>query len=124
MNNTTCRSQRGFTLLEIVAVLIILGILVAVAIPRYFNVPQDAAEAALKTAVNELNARENLAWGKWKADKVSYTAGDIKSGLTGFTVNEDNTLITSDSHKRKAVVKRTPQTNDKPGKWGIISFIN
>ena len=116
--------RKGFTLLEIVAVMIILGILIAVAVPRYFSVPQDAAETALKTAASELNARENLAWGKWKADNTEYTADDIKSDLKGFAVDEGNSLLSSDSFNRQARISRTPRTDDKPGKWEIIEFIN
>jgi len=122
--NGVLSDQKGFTLLEVVAVLIILGILVAIAIPRIFNVPEDAAESALKVAVVELNARENLAWGKWKSDRVEYTVGDIKSDLMQFTVNDDNTLIGSDNHGRQAVVSRTPPSDDSPGRWKIEKFIN
>jgi prepilin-type N-terminal cleavage/methylation domain-containing protein len=117
-------NQEGFSILEIVLALIILGILIAVAIPKFFHIPEDAAEGSLKVAVAELNARENLAWGKWKSDKVNYTVNDIKSNLQGFIVNEDNTLISSSSYKRKAVVSRTPPTGDFPGRWVIIRFTN
>ena len=124
MVNGILSDQKGFTLLEFVAVLIILGILVAIAIPRIFNVPEDAAESALKVAVVELNARENLAWGKWKSDRIEYTVDDIKSDLMQFTVNDDNTLISSDNHGRQAVVSRTPPSDDSPGRWKIEKFIN
>jgi len=122
--NGILSDQKGFTLLEVVAVLIILGILLAIAIPRIFNVPEDAAESALKVAVVELNARENLAWGKWKSDRVEYTVNDIKSDLMQFTVNDDNILISSDNFRRQAVVSRTPPSDDSPGRWKIEKFIN
>lgn len=94
------------------------------AIPRFFTVPDDAAETALKAAVVELNARENLAWGRWKSGGAEYSAADIKTDLKGFTVNNDNTLVSSDSYSRKAVVSRTDHTENTPGKWKIVQFIN
>ncbi|MFW5930196.1 MAG: prepilin-type N-terminal cleavage/methylation domain-containing protein, partial [Desulfosalsimonas sp.] len=40
-------NQQGFTLIEIIAVLIIIGILAAVAVPKYFDLTGDAKDKAI-----------------------------------------------------------------------------
>ena len=45
------KSQSGFTLIEIIAVLVVLGILAAVATPRFINLQDEAREKALEGAV-------------------------------------------------------------------------
>lgn len=60
------RNQKGFTLIEIIAVLVILGILAAVAIPKYIDMRKDAVVKAAGGANTELNARERLTLASWK----------------------------------------------------------
>jgi prepilin-type N-terminal cleavage/methylation domain-containing protein len=50
------RNEKGFTLIEIIAVLVILGILAAVAVPRYFSMVDKAQQSAMKGAIAALQS--------------------------------------------------------------------
>ena len=50
------KNQKGFTLIEIIAVLVILGILAAVAIPKYFDMQGQAQDKAIQGALAALSS--------------------------------------------------------------------
>jgi len=52
-----CRNQKGFTLIEIIAVLVILGVLSAVAAPKFIGLKTEAGNRAALQAVMEAQNR-------------------------------------------------------------------
>ena len=56
----------GFTLIEIIAVLVILGVIAALAVPRYVDLENNARQKAVDTVTSEINARESLTWANHK----------------------------------------------------------
>jgi len=56
-------NQKGFTLIEIITVLVILGTLSAVAVPKYMDLQNQARIKSAQAAIAETKARLNSAYG-------------------------------------------------------------
>jgi prepilin-type N-terminal cleavage/methylation domain-containing protein len=60
--STLLINRNGFTLIEIIVVLVILSVLGAIAIPRVLTLESAAAQKSIECAVSELNTRECMTW--------------------------------------------------------------
>ncbi len=65
------RDQRGFTLIEIIMVIVLLGIIAAIAIPKYVDLKSEAADATAKGVVGAIIASGAIGY----ADRVVNESG-------------------------------------------------
>jgi prepilin-type N-terminal cleavage/methylation domain-containing protein len=68
-----CLNQKGFTLIELISVMIIMGVVASVSIQKFDIVSDTATERALHLGIKELNIRESLTWSNIKISNDGYT---------------------------------------------------
>lgn len=91
-------NQAGFTLIELVAVIVILGILAATAVPRFINLQDDANLAAMTGVAAAIEGGSNLnAASQRTLDAGVSTAalGSIRNTTAGCTAAVANSLLDS-----------------------------
>jgi len=62
------RKQQGFTLIELVIVVVILGLLAATAIPRFLDVPKDAEDATVEGVAGGFATSVGLVRAQWEIE--------------------------------------------------------
>ncbi|WP_429767961.1 type II secretion system protein [Vibrio kagoshimensis] len=82
--------NKGFTLIELVAALIILGVLAIIAAPRFINLQTDARNSALQGLKGSMEDAFGLAYGKLAIEgyeRLSYFDYDVEEVFPGCTGN-------------------------------------
>ena len=87
VKRTILYSQKGFTLVEIIAVLVILGILAAFAVTRYTDLETNAKQKAFNTVLTEINAREFLSWADEKISASGYISDTKIFGKMNYNID-------------------------------------
>jgi prepilin-type N-terminal cleavage/methylation domain-containing protein len=119
------RNQKGFTLIELISVMIIMGVMSSIAVKKVDFITDTASARALDTKVKELNVRESLIWSNMKISNDGYTTDeDVFAGLdkdlgVKFKWNPGPAIGGGTLHceSQSIVLNRTPSTNSAAGKW-------
>jgi len=69
-------NQKGFTLIELISVMIIMGVVASISIQKFDIVSDTANERALYTGIKELNIRESLVWSNIKISSEGYSTDE------------------------------------------------
>ena len=123
-----CLNQKGFTLIELISVMIIMGVVASVSIQKFDIVSDTAGERALHLGIKELNIRESLTWSNIKISSDGYSNDEDLWSLVepeldlggkyrwapgpgisaGGTLHFDSNSI---------ALNRQPSTQTSAGKW-------
>ncbi|WP_318451661.1 type II secretion system protein [Photobacterium leiognathi] len=110
------KKQQGFTLIELVVVIVILGILAVTAAPKFMNLQGDARHASLQGLKGAIQGASGIVYGKAAIEGIESTNGPVSAGAD--TVS---TLFGYPKASDDGIVKAIVGTGDD-GDWASKSF--
>ena len=127
-NKRDIADQAVFSLVELIAVMVILSALAAIAMPMYVDLDENARERAIDAGISELNGREGLAWSNikltptgWQDDTTFFNSYDKNLGTDYYWSPGDPTVaggeIKFGLSGTPVTLVRTKSTTSHPGQW-------
>ena len=118
-------NQHGFTLLELLSVMLIMGVLTSITIHRFDFISDTADNRAIASAISELNARETLTWTNfklsssgWAQDEDIFVQVDTNLGSDYHWNSGPTSSGGTLEFKHSSIhLVRSPSTNASSGVW-------
>lgn len=95
-------NQQGFTLIEVMVVVVILGILAAVVVPRIMDNPDKARVTKAKQDIRAMESALNL----YRLDNFSYP--NTEQGLEAL-ISAPSDLVNSSNFKQGGYIRKLPK---------------
>ena len=118
-------NQQGFTLIELISALVIIGVMASVGVKKMDLISDTATDRAMLEAVKELNIRESLTWTNlklsragWVDDTQLFAVMDTDLGADYKWTAGPNALGGTLSFRTKSIaLNRTASTVSSIGCW-------
>ena len=119
--------QKGFTLIELIVVLVIMSILAAAGMVKIESLSDSASKQTLNHAVRELTSKEALTWALvkvsdegWVSDEALFSKINTNLG-EGYNWSSGPVLTGGALRIRSSAITmaRIPSTTSTAGKWEI-----
>ena len=118
-------NQKGYTPIELISILVIMGVLVSVVMKKYDFLSDSASKIAIETGLRELRTRESITWFKIKLSDTGYTNDmDVFNAIDknlgqGYIWDPGPDISGGRLHFKSQSVNlsRTQSTRTSPGSW-------